>query len=626
MMRIPPIRIVVLTLAFAALPGLSANAQYSNYEPPRWHLNGFAGFDLTHTQQSQTNVSTFTNQLFPMGDLRLNGDGFLLDPKFLDISAAYEFQKGANQADRGDLALGGQNVAVNSAFLPKSHLPLRVSYMKTNHGVTGLGLDQNTDDSRLDVQWNVFEPKLPHIFTSFQDYSSTVHVPESFSDRTFDQKSFTVGLSDNWKGWQWSGNYSIAAGTSNGVSQLVLNSMFDNNLRSGGFNAQKSLMDNKAHLRFENREVWQEDHLAGDGSSNTSEMTNNATFDVQVHPKVMLTAGYAFTQLDSNNVSFTNPLGPGSAPVQLISLLASTSHSAVGRVDYHPVEWLRLSQDVRETFSTPVPGVTESETSFTDTASSVTAEHRWHRFDFLGSYIGRFQMADTTLDNTPTQWSNSGMGRIAWGDVRYLHVIATVEDQNLNLVEQIGGFTHQKRAALELETHRVKSFRLRASGDYMQVELLNISGDTRDKIVTYTGSAEHRLFTVVYSKIFSDGAGALFPLSLINPQFLVIPLPIDQLIATPLLDRRMNADTVTFLCKPRRRLEAAVSWRREEDQLQTSDQEYNILQADARYHLGKFTLEGGYSRNLFDVTNLTGPTGTRLAIWYFRIGRDFKVF
>lgn len=612
--------------ALVLLLSLLARAQYYNYEPPRWHLNGFAGFDLTHTQQSQTNVSTFTNQLFPMGDLRFNGDGFVLDPKFLDINGAFEYQKGANTSDRGDLGLGGTNLFFGSAFLPKSHYPLRVNYMKTNHGVTGLGLDQSNDDSRLDLHWDVFAPRLPHISTSFQDYSTTVHVPTSFADRTFDQKAWAVGLSDTWKNWQWSGNYSMAAGNSNGISQVNLDSRFDNNIRTGGFNVQRGFWENKARLRIENREVWQEDHLANDGSSNTSEMVNNATFDVQVHPKVLLSAGYAFTQLDSNNVSFTNPLAPGAGPVQLISLLASTSNSAVGRADYHPVEWLRLSQDIRYTHSTPISGVAESETSFTDTASTVTAEHRWRSFDFLGSYTGRFQMAATTLDNTPTEWSNSAMGRIAWGDVRKLHVVATAQDENLNLVEQIGGFTHQKRLALELQTDSVKNFRLRATGDYMQVELLNISGNTRNKIVNYTGSVEHRLFTVAYTRSFSDGAGAIFPLDLINPQFLVIPLPINQLIATPLLNRRMNADTVTFLAKPRRRLEVAVSWRLEEDQLPTSDQEYNILQADARYHVGKFTLEGGYSRNLFDVTNLTGPTGTRLAIWYFRIGRDFKVF
>jgi hypothetical protein len=97
------------------------------------------------------------------------------------------------------------------------------------------------------------------------------------------------------------------------------------------------------------------------------------------------------------------------------------------------------------------------------------------------------------------------------------------------------------------------------------------------------------------------------------------------LLATPLLDRTTRSKGVMFLGRPRRHLEVAVNWRAEDTQLPESDQTYEVLQADARYHIGKFTLEGGYSRNLNEVTVITGLNGNRLAIWYFRIGRDFKI-
>src|SRR5690348_1813840 len=131
-----PIRAILLTTALAVLFSANAHAQYSNYEAPRWRVNGFAGFDLTHTLQSQTNSTFETGQLFPLGDLRLIGDGFLVDPKFLHVNGAFDYQKGANTSDRGDLGMGGMNMAVNTAFLPNSHLPLRVSYTRTSHGVT----------------------------------------------------------------------------------------------------------------------------------------------------------------------------------------------------------------------------------------------------------------------------------------------------------------------------------------------------------------------------------------------------------------------------------------------------------------------------------------------------------
>ena len=106
----------------------------------------------------------------------------------------------------------------------------------------------------------------------------------------------------------------------------------------------------------------------------------------------------------------------------------------------------------------------------------------------------------------------------------------------------------------------------------------------------------------------------------------MVPLPINALLATPLLNRTTHTQTVSLIGRPRRRLDVAVAWRKEDTRLVNSEQTFNILQADARYRLGKFSLEGGYSRNINDVTVVTGPSGTRLALWYFRIGRDFRVF
>jgi hypothetical protein len=244
----------------------------------------------------------------------------------------------------------------------------------------------------------------------------------------------------------------------------------------------------------------------------------------------------------------------------------------------------------------------------------------------MGAYTGRYQLAGTTLDKAPNSWSNSFNGRASWGDSRYLRLTAFGQNTHLNLVEQIGGFTDEKRVGMEAETHRVKFFRLRAAADYSNVELLNVSGDTRTKMTSYSLQADQRRFSLTFNSSFMDGAGALFPDGLIDRTFLVVPLPINVLLATPLLNRTTHTKTFGLIGRPRRRLDVAVLWRTEDTKLVNSEQTFNVLQADARYHLGKFSLEGGYSRNLNDVTVVTGLSGTRLAIWYFRIGRDFRVF
>ncbi len=625
MTRALSIRGFLQAAALVITISLQAKAQYQNQEP-RWHANGYAGFNLTHTSQEQVDGEGQSDQLFPLGDLRLNSNGFLLDPKFLVLSTGLDYQKGVNSSAVGDLNTGGLNLTIGSSFLPRSHFPLRVTYARTNHGVTGLGLNQNDDSSRLDAEWNVLEPNLPHLTVSFQKYGNTVHVPSSFSDHNYDETAFSAGASDTWKDWHWNGNFSQAFGSSTGSASILgLDSTFDDSTRAGGFNMGRTFMDNKARLTFDNRELWRHDSLTGDGNDHSSEFTDNVNFDIQVAPRVTLAAGYGFAKVDFSGGSFNGALGPGGTPVQVLSISSSTSNSVSGRVDYRPWDWVRVSQDVRTVRTTPIAGVAESETSFTDTASTIAAEHRWRSLDLMGSYTGRYQITGTSLDHTPDSWSNSFTGRLGWGNVQRLRLTALAQDTHLNLVEQIGGFTDEKRLALEAETHIVRNFRFRLNGEYSNIDLLNVSGDTRSKNVLYSAQADHRLFSLWFTASFMDGAGALFPEGLIDRQFIVLPLPISQLIGTPLLDRTTNARTAGLTGRPRRNLDVQFAWRTEDVTLQSSRQQYKVIQGDARYRLGKFSVEGGYSRNVNDVTNITTLNGNRLAIWYVRIGRDFRI-
>jgi len=613
-------------MALAMIAATGARGQYPNYEPPRWHANGYAGFNLTHTSQEQVNGDGQSDQLFPLGDLRVNSNGFLLDPRFLVLSTGVDYQRGVNSSDVGDLSTGGVNLALSSSFLPKSHFPLRVSYDRTSHGVSGLGLNQNDDGSRLDVQWNVLASRLPHFTVSFQKYDNTVHVQSSFADHNYSETAFSASASDSWKDWNWAGNFSQGYGNSTGTASLLgLDRSFENSTRSGGFNLNRNFMENKARLMFENREIWRHDSLTGDGNNRSSEFTDNLNFDVQLTPRVTLAAGYGFARVDFSGDSFNSVLGPGGGLVQVLSLSSSDSNAFSGRMDYRPWDWLRVSQDVRTVLLSPRSGSVESQTSFTDTASTIAAEHRWRGFEAMGSYTGRFQLTGTTLDRAPNSWSNSFTGRLGWGNVQRVRLTAVAQDTHLNLVEQIGGFTDEKRFSLEAETHRVKNFRFRLSSEYSEVDLLNLSGDTRSKNVLYSAQADHRRFTLWFTASFLDGAGALFPDGLIDRQFLVVPLPVGQLLATPLLNRTTEAKSVGLIGRPRRNLDLLLTWRTEDVKLMASRQEFNVLQGDARYRLGKFSLEGGYSRNLNDVTNITGLSGNRLAVWYFRIGRDFRI-
>src|SRR5262249_2406839 len=165
--------------------------------------------------------------------------------------------------------------------------------------------------------------------------------------------------------------------------------------------------------------LWRHDTLGGAGTSDSSEFTDTASFSVQLNPQWSVDSGYSFSQLNFQGSTFSN-LIPGAGQTRLIAFNSGTSHPFTGPLNCRPTDWLRLGQAARTTRSTPAGGLLESETSFTDTSSTVSAEHRWHGFDLTGSYTGRFQLAGTTLERSPSSWSNSFTGRIGWGDVRYV--------------------------------------------------------------------------------------------------------------------------------------------------------------------------------------------------------------
>ncbi len=621
-----PIRKALLITAGVVFCATSALAQYGyDPEPERWHLTGSAGVELQGSDQSIVPSQVGNSQLFPLGDLRLNADGFLLDPRFLHISGGFNFQKGVNESDRGSIDNGGLGLAVSTAFLPRSHIPLRVTYTRNTFGLTGLGVNQDSADSRLDVEWTEMFPSLPRFTVGLQHVSDEVRVPQSFSDRSFQDTGLNLGISDLWKGWEWSANGAIEGGSTSGIAELGQPTSFDNSTRAAMFNLGHSFWQNNARLTWENRWVSQEQNLGPNGNSDSTELTSHANLNLRLSTRWSAQAGYAFSQVDFNSSNFSANI-PGAGQTQVISLTSSTAHALSGRLEYHPKDWLRLSQELRTTLTSPIEQAAESRTSQTESVSTVTAEHRVHGFDLMGSYSGRYQLSSTTLDRSPDSWSNGFNARVGWGSTRTVRLTGVYEKSRLNLVELIGGYTDQQRARLEAETYRLKFVRLRASVEQYRIDILNVSGKTDNQGTNYAATAEHRLFSVTFAKSLGEGAGALFPDNLIPHQFVIIPLPVAQLVATPLLDRTVQSRSLIVIARPNRRLQAGLSWRKEKDLLFAANQFFDVLQFDARYRLGKVSVEGGYSRNLTDVYSPLTMTGDRLTRWYVRIARDFTIF
>jgi hypothetical protein len=598
-------------------------------EPERWHVFGSAGFDFTNTTQSllqpsggQESASANTALL---GDLRLNGDGFLLDPRFLHLNLSFDGAHGANSTDVGSLHHNGLNYAITSAFLPRSRIPLRVYYANSHFSSSGINLDQNSDDSRLGVQWDLFFSKLPHINLGFERYTSDVRVPTSLSDVSYHQRSWHVGLDDTWKEWKWSLGLGDVGGTSTALGDIGGPQPLVSTNRALDFLTTRSFWQRKANFSLQARDLRRNDQLPGQGSSLSSELTNHAVLSIQHSEKLSSSYSYSFSRV-SYESQFAPTSLPGVGNTGLVLPAAINAHTLAAAVNYTLTSWLRFSQQVRYSHMTPFTQTAEAQQSLLEAQPSVSFQKTWHHLDFSARYGPRFQRLTTNLDRAANSFSNSFDGRLNWGDVHLLRLGASARVSRLNLVEQIGGFSQDHQYRFEADTGLLKPLQIHAGVGRVSVELLNLSGRTQQSFTSYDLQLNHRRFALSLAQSLGDGAGALFPGSVRNPDFFIIPLPIGSLIATPLLDRTSRSRSANLVLRLNRRLDLSGSYRSEKNLFQLSQQDYRVVEMRGRYRIGKITVEAGLGNFLTNVEAAQGIAGNRINRYYVRIARDFRLF
>jgi hypothetical protein len=142
----------------------------------------------------------------------------------------------------------------------------------------------------------------------------------------------------------------------------------------------------------------------------------------------------------------------------------------------------------------------------------------------------------------------------------------------------------------------------------------------------YRAQLQTRKIILTGLRGINDGSGSLFPSDLVQPQFITVPLPIAQLMATPLLNRFSRVTAVALTARMRRNLDIGADWRRENDLLFHALQNYRIWEVRAEYRLGKVTVDGGVGNMFTQLGTNTNASGLRINRYYFRIRRDFNFF
>jgi hypothetical protein len=613
-------RLAILALLWA----LPCAAQYG-YEPvDRWHMKGTVGFNLFNTGYTPVvnGVSEPSSYSDIAGDIGLDLSGFLKDPKFLQFDTSFNTQRGATSLTGGDYndnLLGG---GVSLAFLPVSPYPFHLVYRKSAYDTTGSLFGSNNDYSQLNADWTVDLPNLPRLNFSYLGNKNDVRLAESLTDTGFDQTDWGFRAQDTRAGWHWTAGYNFGKINTNGTGALNLISGSKENYKTLTLNASRSFWGDKALFQIDNRGEAFHYVLPQSLSSDNKDWLSLATLRIQHTRKLATSYLYSFSHEDMNNQLTQNSL----AGISFLAVPRMNTHTAIGRVEYQLFVPLRAFEEVRYFHNTPLTPHFESQTSLAESLTGFMLQKRLRGFDVNTTYALRYSMMGTNLNNSAHTWSNDVDARVGWGNIRRVRLTGLYRYGRYNYVQQIGGYSLDNHYGARLETTALPGFRLSGEAEQGRLQLLNISGKVTMDYTNYRAQVETRKLMIMGMRGLNDGSGGFFPTDLIQPGFITVPLPIAGLIATPLLTRitRITGASITF--RPRRNFDVGADWRRENDLLFSSLQNYRIWEVRGQYRLGKITVEGGVG-NLFNrITTEPSVNGLRINRYYVRIRRDFNFF
>jgi len=617
------IQLVTIALA-AALPGFA-----QEQAPERWNLQGTLGADLSSTTNTPlfapSNSNLASGYSTVAGDFGLVLGGFLKDPKFVPFTIDFSGEHGSNAVALGGFRDTVYDFGFSASFLPDRPFPLHIFYRKSEYGANGTGFGETSDTSSFGLTWELRVPRLPHVDVHYLRQANEVQLPTSLTNSNFHLNQLGIDANDRWKGWNWNAGFDDFSTTNNAVAALTLASPFQENLKLQDLLVTRTFWDTKARFNLAERLEWQEEDLLGQPGGRFTDAYVTSQLQIQHTPKLSSHYFYTFTNISqSGGTSLSG--SEGSSNLSLIQIPAFTSSTLGGGVDYRIIPSVTLFQQVQEYFVTTVPGVGEAETSEFDSMTGAAFGRMWRGFELGGSYSGHFQELGTTLGHHPATFSNDLQGRVSWGDVRRVRLTASGIDSKYNLVEELGGFTTNRSLRLQAETTRLRGWHLQGSAERARLEYLSASGDVKTNTTNYSAQVEKGRVALGAGRQALAGAGALFPALVTAQQWLGLPLPLGELVATPLLNRLSHVNTAAATLRLRRQFDVSANYMSERDQLAASEPKFRTIDVSARYHIGKLGIQAGFGS--YRIENITVPlrTGNLLNRYFLRISRDFKFF
>ena len=617
------IQIATLLLT-AALPSLGQEAP-----PEHWQFQGVLGADLSRETNAQlflpSNPQNTSEYSTIAGDLNLLLGGYLKDPKLLPFKVNFSEEYGSNAVALGSYRDNIFGFGFDASFLPDRNFPFHIFYQKSEYGATGASFGENSDTSTFGFDWNLHVRRLPRLNVRYLKQSNELKLITSLTNTSYRLNEFSIDASDNWKGWKWNGGFTDFSTTNNTAAGLNLASPFQENLKMQSLLVNRTFWDNKARFSFMDRLEWQQEQFLGQPSGQFTDAFATAQLGIDHTPKLSSNYFYSFSRMSSNGE--VSEAATGSS-VSLLQVPPADSVIFGGGVQYRLTRALDLFQQFQQYRVTPVQsaGVVEAETSLTDSRSGAFFTKGWRGLDLAARYTGDLQMGGTNLGHHPTTFSNDVDGRVAWGNPRRVRLVATGVDSRYNIVDELGGFSSNRSVRLQAETGRLRGWHLRGDAERGRVEFLSASGDVISDTLNYSAQIEGRRLSVSGGHQTSTGAGALFPAIVTAEQWLSVPLPLNELVATPLLNRLSHIDTAAAALRVRKQFDVSADYMNERDVLALSQPRFRTAEVSARYRVGRVSVQAGFGE--YRIENITIPlrTGNSFNRYFLRVTRDFKIF
>jgi len=597
-------------------------------------LNGFGGFGFEHTGTTAADGKSFsTSERDLFGELGLNANGYLYDPRFINFSGSAIYDGGDVTVDQSGTHNSGLLYNGSLSFLPDRSFPFAIYFSRArlNTGDTIVPPFTNTYTT-YGINGQVRKPGLPAISYNAGANDSANEV---VSGQTLDSRSrfadvsatervdgWDMRLSDDY--WRLSSDFTSERDSLNTLSYDATRSFGNGmHLNLSAFRSTYNLTTNGSQ---------------GLSSTNSDVLLASANLTWQNTPKL---DSYYFADYSRNAINAALLLGEstggGSLPLAFNPANVTSSSGTGGAgVNYRATSDLTLSSSASYTnnglssqdLATLSPSELKSVVTNSLTATSGFDYHtRMEKIGYeSGFYLiwNRYALASGGSDSSiGYNWFDTLSG----GDARRVHASVTYRNSEQSNPVFFNVFeTNDQHVIVKLDSNHFRAISLSALGDYGTTSLssngYHVSLDTYN--YQFTGTL--RTISLSAARGRSNSTEALFGSNsiLFEQGGSTGGVPISGSLLNPLLLSNIDFTRVSAIWRTTRRLQMESHYWRANyafNFLGATNNNERQFDVDAQYQFGRFTLVGGYVNANSSALNFTD----RVNRYFFRIRFPFHL-